>query len=179
MKKRSTIIAVVIVTIVAAIILGGVAYGIYIFASFLKGGYNSIMYEYLSNADNYESISLIYKRAYYYKKSTYEQVNVDGTTIQDDISGNVYLECYLNGNDSEQTTIIIFEIFQFNNEILIQNNFYNDISEDAEINVRATQWIYMDNEFNYIAEIEYANKCYLNLEQGLENIIFIMNNNRF
>lgn len=179
MKKRSTIIIVVIATIIAAVTLGGFAYGIYSFVSFLTGGYNSIMYKFLSNADNYTSINLTYKRAYYYNQSIYEQVNIDGKTVQNDILGNIYLECYKNNSDSGQATQVKFEIFPLNNDILIQNNFYNDIAEDAEITVRATQWIYMDNKFYFIAEIEYANKCYLNFEQGLENIISVMDNKKY
>lgn len=151
------------------------AYIFYHFIAFLCGGYNSIMYKHLSNANNYESIELTYESAYYYGPDSHDRIDVDGNTVPNDYG--IYLEGHIVTDDGEQLKIC-FELFKSNAEVLIKSGFFDDVSEGDVIKIRATQWWYMDNDFNFVAEVEYEDKLYLELDQGLKNIIAVMNKHR-
>lgn len=178
MKKRSKIVMITSLSVAGAVAFALCAYALYCFIAFLSGGYNNLMYKYLSNADNYKEFSLHYKTAYYYDRDTRKQVAIDANTTANDIKYNVYLVCYVNSDNDEQASEMRFELCNANARALVTNGLFDDISQGDEIRLRATQWIYMDNDFMFIADVEYAGKHYLNLEQGLANIVKEMDDHR-
>ena len=153
-------------------------------------GYNKIMRDYLSDSDNYRTVNVILDEIIYQDPRTYETINnfdpskrfdcvaiyqVSFETIEDvsyffDFSPdpNVPLEEYR----------FTFKVISDNNKVLCENGFYDKISIGDSICIRASNWDYMDGSFDYIAQIEYDGTEYLSFEEGLKNIIDMMNKNK-
>ena len=63
-----------------------------------------------------------------------------------------------------------FDITKENNQILVENGFYDTISMDTSIEIAASSYIYMDSNFFFIAAITYNETAYLLFEDGIQNI---------
>ena len=166
MKKRGVIIT--IVSIGCALALAFLIVCIVAFASFMRGDYNSVMRKYLSDENNYKTLQVICSEAFYYDSSN--KVTVDGTSK---LPERDYLIVYVKASyrDSDgKTGNIILEIIKENAQALIDNGFFEKIAAGEEITVRSTVWIYMDNEFNFVASAQTADCAYLDFDKGLNNI---------
>ena len=97
-------------SIAGAVLLALCAYALYCFIAFLSGGYNSLMYKYLSDENNYKAFNLYYKTAYYYDSDTRKQVTIDAATAANDIKYRVYIVCDVNSDNGEQTEELHFEL---------------------------------------------------------------------
>ena len=47
-----------------------------------------------------------------------------------------------------------------------------------KISVKVSDFIYMDSEYFYVVQLEYNGKEYLNFEEGLKNLVDMMNKNK-
>ena len=127
-------------------------------------GYNGIMREYLSNKDNYYTVDAIlcsYKKV---DDRIYLYVTVEDKSAFDPSELN-----------SEE---VRFELVGDNCEILNECLTNNEIREGDKITVKCSIWIYMDSNFYYIAEIKCQEKTFLSFDDGLDNIVKYIENNK-
>ena len=154
-------------------------------------GYNGAMYDHLKNADNYQSCEVVIEDIYYIDPSTNEKkydfadkafVEYDiifEVTFADDIS---QLYPFLGATPDESAQLEEYE-FQFrvinsNSNILLEQHFFKQVTAGDRIRVRVSSFLYMDSEYFYIAQLEYAGQEYLNFEEGLKNIVDMMDKNK-
>ena len=154
-------------------------------------GYNRTMRDHLGNADNYQTFEVILKDLYYIDTSTNEKVrNFSGDDFLDkDIIFEVSffnnieeLKPFLGSTPSEDIPLEEYK-FQFsvtkeNSKILFLNDFYNCVSLEEKISVKVSSYIYMDSEFFYIAQVEHDGIEYLSFEEGLKNIVDMMDKDK-
>lgn len=147
-------------------------------------GYNQIMRDHLSNPASYHSYTVVVKDMYFQdadKKnrdfsSTY-CLNFDATLV-------VFLPNikdalpFLGSQQIPESAVSGYEltlcISARNSKILFDEGFYQSIQMGDEIQIRASNWIYMDGTFFYVAELKYQGIQYLYFEDGLQNIITMM-----
>ena len=153
-------------------------------------GYNKIMRDHLSDSNNYATFEVILNDICYLDSNTHQFVS--NSNVSESSKGSAYFcvqfETYENvavfiGGDPNKDIpieefVINFEITEENNKILYENGFYDDFALGDRITIAASHWIYMDTEFFYIAQVEYRGKVYLNFEEGLRNIVEMMNNDK-
>ena len=154
-------------------------------------GYNRVMREHLKNADNYQAREMILKDFYYIDPSTQEkkrdfadQAFGDNDIIFEVAFGKSVEELILfSGHTFEEDAEL--ELYQFqlrvipsNSQILLENGFFDRIAVDEKISFKASDYIYMDSEYFYIAQLEYADTEYLSFDDGLKNIVDMMEENK-
>ena len=89
-----------------------------------------------------------------------------------------------NGVSAENITLapedylIILEIRGDNFKEVCDNGLMEEIQPGDIIEVVASNWIYMDGDFFYIIGLSKDNKEYLNKDEGLQNLIDYMNENK-
>ena len=74
--------------------------------------------------------------------------------------------------------LIALEIIGDNIKEVCDNGLMEDIQPGDVIEVVASNWIYMDGDFFYIIGLSKDNKEYLNKDEGLQNLIAYMNENK-
>lgn len=153
-------------------------------------GYNRIMREYLSDPENYRTFEVVLDDIYYLDSDSHKLVNDFNVSefLEYDMYFNVKFETYENlsvfigGTPNTDTPIeeciITLRIISDNNKILYENGFYDKVSSGNKINITSSGWVYMDTEFHYISQVECDGVVYLNFEEGLKNIVNMMNNNK-
>lgn len=154
-------------------------------------GYNQIMRDHLADADNYHTYEVILEDLYYFDFSTKEKKRdiTDQTFLDNDITFEVsFLNSYdevrpfLGGEPNEDIPldkyIFHFEVTKNNSRILLSNDFYKHIKVGEKIRIKVSDFIYMDGYFFYIAQLEYNGRVYLRLEDGLKNIVDMMEENK-
>ena len=126
-------------------------------------GYNGIMREHLSNKDNYYDVDAIFCS---YKK----------------VDDRIYLYLTVERSDFEPFELhneeIGLELVGDNCDILEGYLVNNEICEGDKITVKCSTWIYMDSNFYYIAEIKGQEKTFLSFDDGLDNIVKYIGNNK-
>lgn len=140
-------------------------------------GYNNIMYEYLSDADHYKTYEVVIEQIYVSNKETGKREQYDET---------VHDESYLNGTvifcvskiEGFEGDDIWLEVIPENSQLLAGNGFYDGFSVGSTIKIEASNWVYMDTNFYYIIGLEYEGVQYLDEEDGLKNIVDMMDNDR-
>ncbi len=153
-------------------------------------GYNQIMRNHLADADNYHTYEVILEDLYYFDLSTNEKNRdiTDQAFLDNDITFKVsFLNSYdevrpfLGADPNEDIPLeeytFCFEVTKNNSHILLSNDFYKDIKVGEKISVKVSDFIYMDGYFFYIAQLEYNGKEYLSFEDGLKNIVDMMEQN--
>ncbi len=150
-------------------------------------GYNRTMRDHLENADNYKTYEVILKDFYYIDPSTNEKKRdiTDQAFLDNDIIFEVSffnsfeeLRPFLGGPPNEDVPLEEYK-FQFlimknNSNILSSNDLYKHITVGEKISVKVSDYIYMDSNYFYIAQLEYNGKEYLSFEEGLKNIVNMM-----
>lgn len=143
--------------------------------SFTACGYNNIMYKHLSNIDNYESYTAVIEQIYVVDKDSNRAVeynkNIHGSRYLKD---TVYIDILPEGIGYS----VRVEIIPQNSQILFDNGFFDTVEEGITINVQTSLWTYMDGEFNFVIGLSYDDVQYLNSEDGLDNIIKMMDADR-
>ena len=127
-------------------------------------GYNGIMREHLSNEANYHDIEATFCS---YKEAgdrIYLYVSVENKSAFDSSEAN-----------SEE---IRLELVGDNCNVLSEVLAKEEIREGDRITVKCSTWIYMDSTFYYVAEIKTQDQTLLSFDDGLENIIKYMNDNK-
>ena len=154
-------------------------------------GYNGIMRNHLKNPDNYQACEVILEDFYYIVPSTNEKKR-DFTTNEFSNNDIIFDVSFFNGIEELRPFLggmpnpdipleeykFQFRVIKSNNRILLANGFFNQITVGEKISVRVSDFIYMDSDFFHIARLEYNGKEYLNFEEGLTNIIDMMNKNK-
>lgn len=79
---------------------------------------------------------------------------------------------------SPEDYLIILEIIGDNINEVCDNGLMEEIQPGDIIEVVASNWIYMDGDFFYIIGLSKDNKEYLNKDEGLQNLIDYMNENK-
>lgn len=151
-------------------------------------GYNKIMYDYLSDSNNYKTYHIEINNFYYFNyddnhlelinfkqnlESKYDKIYFSISELENFDGGNYLI------NDEEFSDYMVLLQIEYNNfKILLENNFFADYKLHDSLMVTVSSLIYMDTNFYYISSVTYNNKEYLNSETGLENIIKMMDENR-
>ena len=152
-------------------------------------GYNNIMYKHLSNENNYETYEVAIENIYVCNKETgkLEEYN---DTIHDEsyLCSTVYFGVskldgfdggeYILGDGTKTEKMVLLEVIAENSKILLENGFYKDFLVGNVIEIQSSNWIYMDANFYYVIGIKYGEKQYLNAEDGLQNIVDMMDKDR-
>jgi hypothetical protein len=153
-------------------------------------GYNGIMRNHLSDPENYRTYEAVLVDMCYVNPNTGEQSR--------DFENDDFLDCdvilfvnfetvenvakFLGGQPNPDMPLDEFkfalEITAENSKILYENGFYTDVVVGDQIRVRSSDWIYMDGDFFYIAQLEYKDTVYLSFDDGLKNMIEIINKNK-
>ncbi len=153
-------------------------------------GYNKVMREHLSNSENYHNYTATLVDMYYEDTSNGEiHRNFDGEDcIDSDVTIIVTFEtaehvsAFLGGTPNTEKSLEDYKfslrINSANNKILFENGFYENVSLGDKINIISSNWIYMDNDFFYVAQIECDGVIYLNFEDGLKNITEMINESK-
>ena len=74
--------------------------------------------------------------------------------------------------------LITLEIIGDNINEACDNGLMEEIQSGDVIEVVASNWIYMDGDFFYIIGLSKDNKEYLNKDEGLQNLIIYINENK-
>ncbi len=159
MEKTTVKTAIICGCIAGAFVLAGVVAGMIFFFSFLNGGFNSVMRAHLCNEENYLTCNI-----------TYKSVTIRGN--------GAYIEAVSADGDGKQKECIL-ELTQKNVATVMENGFFKEVEFGSVLTVRTTLWIYMDNEFNYAAEIIFNGKSYLSFDSGFKNICDYIEENKF
>lgn len=152
-------------------------------------GYNNIMYKHFSDENNYETYEVAVEEIYVCNKETgkLEEYNESlhdesylSTTIYFSVSelGGFYGGEYILGDGTRTESIVLLEVVDENSKILLENNFYKDFTPGDVIEIQSSDWVYMDAEFYYIIGVKYDETQYLNIEDGLQNIVDMMDKDR-
>jgi hypothetical protein len=151
-------------------------------------GYNNIMYKHLSNEKNYERYEVAIENIYVVNKETW-----DLEEYNDTIHDESYLSttvCFsvleLDGFDSGEyilgggtrERVVLLEVSAENSKILLENGFYKDFLVGNVVEIQSSDWIYMDTNFYYVIGVKYGETQYLNAEDGLQNIVDMMDKDR-
>ena len=154
-------------------------------------GYNKIMRDHLKNSNNYQTREVFLKDFYYIDPSTNEKKR--DFTAQEFSDNDVIFEVsffnsveelrpFLGGSPNESIPLeeykFQFRVIKSNSKILLTNDFFNHITVGEKISVKVSDFIYMDNNYFYIAQLEYNGKEYLTFDEGLKNIVDMMDKNR-
>ena len=152
-------------------------------------GYNKIMYEHLSEKQNYKTYEFVIDNIYVSNKKT-DNLEVYDKTIHDDscLKASVYLGVepqsafcdgeYILGDGSKTKSIVLLHVLPENSKILLQNDFYDNFVSGDVIKIKCSDWIYMDTEFYYVIGVEYDEIQYLDSQDGLQNVVDMMDENR-
>ena len=127
-------------------------------------GYNGIMREHLGNEDNYHDIEATfcsYKEA---DDRIYLYVSVEDKSAFDSSEAN-----------SEE---IRLELVGDNCNVLSEVLAKEEICEGDKITVKCSTWIYTDSTFYYVAELKTQSQMFLSFDDGLNNIIKYVNDNK-
>lgn len=137
-------------------------------------GYNSVMYDYLSDADHYKTYTATVVDIKRESQSAVLYVIFSSKTEIAPFYG--VSEDELDKDCSEY--IVRLEIVSENDRILCENGFYDIIKVGDRLQLQASDWIYQDGEFFYISSIVHDDIVYLSEADGLENIVEMMKKNK-
>ena len=127
-------------------------------------GYNGIMREHLSNEENYCDIEATFCSYKETDDRIYLYVVVEDKSAFDS-----------SGVNSEE---IGLELVGDNRKALSEVLAKEEIREGDRITVKCSTWIYMDSTFYYIAELKTPSQTFVSFDDGLNNIIKYVNNNK-
>ena len=152
-------------------------------------GFNNIMYKHLSNEENYERYEVAIENIYVCNKET-RKLEEYNDTIHDEsyLSATVYFSVleldgfyggeYFLGDGTRTERIVLLEVSAENSKILLENGFYKDFLLGNVVEIQSSGWVYMDTNFYYVIGVKYGETQYLNAEDGLQNIVDMMDKDR-
>lgn len=152
-------------------------------------GYNNIMYKHLSNEENYETYKVSIEKIYVCNKETgrleeYDEAIHDESYLNSTVRfGISEIDGFCGGeyileNGSKTDYIVLLDVLSDNSQLLVNSGFYNDFSVGDTIEIQSSNWIYMDTDFYYVIGVKYNGVQYLNSDDGLQNIIDMMDKDR-
>ncbi len=137
-------------------------------------GYNNIMYKHLSDIENYKIYEAKIEQIYIFNDETRELKEYDPAVQGESSAGTVYFDI----STEDANSLIRLEVTVDNNQILLDSGFYNVFKIGDIIGIQASDWIYMDTDFFYVIGVTYEGVQYLNSEDGLKNIVDMMDDDR-
>lgn len=152
-------------------------------------GYNKIMYKHLSNKNNYETYVVSIEKIYVCNKGTGKLEEYDESLHDESyLNATVYFSVseldgfyggeYALADGTRTERMVLLEVITENSKALLENDFYKDFSLGNVIEIQASDWIYQDAKFYYVIGVKYDETQYLNAEDGLQNIVDMMNKDR-
>lgn len=152
-------------------------------------GYNAIMYRHLSSEENYGLYEVAVEKIYVSKKETGKLEEYDAALHDDSyLNGTVYFGVsaiggfyggnYLLENGDKTELIVLLQVISENSRLLVNSGFYNNFTAGDTIEMQASNLVYMDTNYYYVIGVKYDGVQYLNSEDGLKNIVAMMDNNR-
>lgn len=139
-------------------------------------GYNSIMFDHLSDRNNYETYTV------QIEKMIYPDADTDKAffwvTFLDYEALDQFMGYEVDREKPLSNYVETFSVIAENHRLLSGNQFYEQISVGDTIEITASDWIYMDGYFYYIIGVRCGETEYLNPEDGLKNVIDMMNRER-
>ena len=150
-------------------------------------GYNKIMRDHLSNPENYQVYEAILTDIYYRDPVTKEDFDdLENSEITDyetvfivTFETTEDVRAFLGGTPNPDIPLQEFDfalhVNSDNSKILHSNGFYDSVSLGDKITVTVSSWIYMNRDFFYIAQLECDGTEYLTFDEGLKNIVDMMN----
>ncbi len=163
----------------------------FVFAAVLFdcSGYNKIIRDHLANAENYQSYDVTVTQIYYSDENNgiYQNYTAPDFPCHDiylkvqfhsleDISG--FLGGTPNPKYSPDEYQFNLMMLKENAEIAASNGLFESISLNSVVSVRASDLIYMDGDFFYIAQLTYNGTEYLSFADGIHNIINRLNQDK-
>lgn len=153
-------------------------------------GYNGTMFDHLGNRSNYEPYTVKIVEIVYYDGQ--RQVTLTDTSDEAFQASDVCFTVVLTDeNDrnafhssASQADLplsefkIRFDLAQANHQLLLNSGFYDDYTLGEPVELCASNWSHMDGFFYYIIGVHYNDTEYLNADDGLENVINEMNENK-
>ncbi len=152
-------------------------------------GYNNIMYKHLGNENNYEKYEVAVENIYVCNKETgkLEEYN-DAIHDESYLSTTVYFSVseldgfyggeYILGDGTRTESMVLLEVLAENSKILLENDFYKNFLVGNVVEIQSSNWVYMDANFYYVIGVRYGETQYLNAEDGLQNIVDMMDKDR-
>lgn len=152
-------------------------------------GYNNIMYKHLSDEGNYKTYKVAVENIYVRNKETGKLEEYDKSLHDESyLCSTVYfsvseLDGFYGGeyilNDGTKTeSMVLLEVVAENSKTLFENDFYKDFSLGNVIEIQSSDWVYMDADFYYVIGVKYGEIQYLNINDGLQSIIDMMDKDR-
>lgn len=154
-------------------------------------GYNGIMFDHLSDPSSYHEYVGIFKSIFYFSSNKKVTINEFPNSIKSfdceifmtiELKDKDTIEKFIGGNVSDEyinhTYEFNFTMIVDNANMMVNNGFLEDIKKDEEIKFTSSSWIYMDSNFFEIIGISTNDKTYLNKEEGLNNFIEYMKDNK-
>jgi len=152
-------------------------------------GYNSQMRRHLTDEKNYYSYCGTILDVYYLNSENKKVSLLSSGTIPDcDVTVELTFDDrdtvkeFLGAEPNPEWSLteykFAFEITKENNQILVDNGFYDSISISTPIEITASNYIYMDSNFFYIAAVTYNETTFLPFEDGIQNIREYINENK-
>ena len=144
-------------------------------------GYNSRMRNHLSDEANYHSFCGTICDVYYFDAEN-KKVSLLASDVIPDCDVVVELtfderdtiKKFLGSEPNSEWSLteyrFAFDITKENNQILVENGFYDIVSINTPIEITASNFIYMDSNFFFIAAVTYNESEYLRFEDGIQNI---------
>ncbi len=154
---------------------------IFLFLMTSCSGYNSIMQDHLSDKTNYHSYYGVICDIYYFdaenkKVSLLSSDEIPECDVVIELTFDnrevirKFLGCEPNPEWSLDEYKFTFDVTKENNQILVENGFYETVAVNTQIEITSSSLIYMDSNFFFIAAVTYNESEYLCFEDGIQNI---------
>ena len=137
-------------------------------------GYNNIMYEHLSDIENYKIYEAKIEQIYIFNDETKKFEEYNSAVPGESSAGAVYFDI----STEDTNSLIRLKVTADNNKLLLDNGFYNDFQIGDSVEMQASDWIYMDTDFFYVIGVTYEGVQYLSSADGLKNIVDMMDDDR-
>ena len=149
-------------------------------------GYNNIMYKHLSNENNYETYEVAVEKIYVCNKETQKLEEYDKSLHDESyLCSTVYFGVskldggeYILGDGTKTEKMVLLKVIAENSKILLENDFYKNFFGGNVVEIQFSDWVYMDANFYYVIGVKYGETQYLNAEDGLQNIVDMMDKER-
>ncbi len=151
-------------------------------------GFNPIMRKHLSDPNNYKAYhaeikDICYYGDYHRLHSIFSSDTVPDSEIIFELSFSDYdsVQEFCGASPNPDIPLeeycFLFRVTKKNNLILKENGFYDAVEKDTPIDIVASDFIYMDGNFFFIAEVVYNETEYLPLDTGFDNIVTYVRRN--
>lgn len=151
--------------------------------------YNKILYNHLSDKNNYYTYSITINNFYCRcENSNYLELLTDKGENEINETDFIYFAAneldgfdggqYLLNKDTFSDYIVLLRVVYENYLILEQKDFFENYQSGDSLEVKVSRLIYMDTNYYFISSINYCSIEYLSMDVGLENIIKMMDKNR-